>query len=190
MKRIFQALLLFAACFSIWPISAEADFPHSSLQLEAIPAYSDGSDYYIDINDGIPDFEIWQRTTFPFVLFSDLDDLGRVGPAYACLGPETLPTDTRKPMGNFHPSGWQSTQYGDIEGGYLYNRSHLIGYQLCGDNGSPENLFTGTRNLNAGSMLMVETAVEQYGALSDCRNVLLVNAELRRFHNYSYFAHP
>ena len=60
-------------------------------------------------------------------------------------------------MGNYHPSGWQSTRYDDlIDGGNLYNRSHLIGYQLCADDGTPENLFTGTRNLNAGPMLFVE----------------------------------
>ena len=157
---VYAILLLLFLAFN--SISAYADFPHSGVQEESIPKYLDHSDYFIDINDGTPDFEIWQKTTFPFVLFSELDELGRAGPAYACLGPETLPTDVRKPMGNYHPSGWQSTQYEDIDGGYLYNRSHLIGFQLCGDNGSPENLFTGTRNLNAGSMLLVETAVEMY----------------------------
>ena len=157
---VFVVLLL--SLYGINSFQAFADFPHSAVQGESIPEYTDSSNYFIDINDGIPDFEIWQRTSFPFVLFSDLDELGRPGPAYACLGPETLPTDVRKPMGNIHPTGWQSTQYDDIEGGYLYNRSHLIGFQLCGDDGSPENLFTGTRNLNAGSMLLVETAVEMY----------------------------
>ena len=143
--------------------AAYADFPQSGLEPALVPPYTEGSDYYIDINDGVPDFEVWQRTAFPFVLFSPLDDLGRAGAAYACLGPETLPTDVRKPMGNVQPSGWQSTRYEDlVDGGSLFNRSHLIGYQLCGDSGSPENLITGTRNLNAGSMLLVETAVEMY----------------------------
>ena len=117
----------------------------------------------MDINDGIPDFAVWQHTTFPFVLFSELDELGRTGPAYACLGPETLPKDVRKPIGNVTPSGWQSTRYEDlVDGGNLFNRSHLIGFLLCGDNGSPENLITGTRLMNAGSMVMVETAIEMY----------------------------
>ena len=143
--------------------SAESAFPFSPLQEQAIPAYTEGSDYYVDINDGIPDFAVWQHTTFPFVLFSELDDLGRTGPAYACLGPETLPKDVRKPIGNVNPSGWQSTRYDDlIDGGNLYNRSHLIAYQLCGDDGSPENLITGTRLMNAGTMTMVESAVEMY----------------------------
>ena len=119
--------------------AAYADFPQSDLDPVSIPQYTEGSDYYIDINDGVPDFEVWQRTAFPFVLFSPLDDLGQAGPAYACLGPETLPTDVRKPMGNFQPSRWQSIRYEDlVDGGSLFNRSHLIGYQLCGDSGSRE----------------------------------------------------
>ena len=75
------------------PGFAQTAFPHSSLDEKTIPLYTEGASYYTDINDGIPDFEIWQHTIFPFVLFSELDDLGRAGPAYACLGPETLPTD-------------------------------------------------------------------------------------------------
>ena len=119
--------------------AAYADFPQSGLEPASVPQYTEGSDYYIDINDGVPDFEVWQWTAFPFVLFSPLDDLGRAGPAYACLGPETLPTDVRKPMGNVQPSGWQSTRYVDlVDGGNLFNRSHLIGYQLYGDSGSRE----------------------------------------------------
>ena len=96
--------LFILSCFFTYS-SAYADFPRSSLSEDEILHYTVGSDYYIDINDGVPDFEVWQRTAFPFVLFSPLDDLGRAGPAYACLGPETLPTDVRKPMGNVQPSG-------------------------------------------------------------------------------------
>lgn len=163
MKRVvFSLALLLASCLFTFS-SARADFPMSSLSESAIPPYTDGLDYYIEINDGVPSFEIWQRTTFPFVLFSPLDDLGRTGPAYACLGPETLPTDVRKPMRNVQPSGWQSSSYeGLVDGGSLFNRTHLIGFLLCGDDGSPVNIITGTRNLNAGSMLLVETAVEMY----------------------------
>ncbi len=164
--KIYKAIvimLLFALCMGITPAFAENSFPLSSLQEADIPAYTEGSDYYIEVNDNVPDFGVWQYTTMPFVLFSDLDELGRAGPAYACLGPETLPTTTRGPIGNVNPSGWQSTKYEDlVEGGNLYNRSHLIGHLLCGDNGTKENLITGTRNLNAGSMVIVETAVEMY----------------------------
>ena len=165
MKRRIAISLLFAVLLSltIVPVSAEYAFPHSTLLEEEIIPYEDGSDYYIEINDNIPEFAVWQRTAFPFVLFSDLDELGRTGPAYACLGPETLPTDVRGQIGSVYPSGWQNTRYDDlIDGGYLYNRSHLIGYLLCGDSGTKENLFTGTRLLNATTMLLIETAVEMY----------------------------
>ena len=156
----FFALLLLVFFL---PITGHADFPHTTLRAEEIPPYVEGSEYYIEINDGVPDFEVWQRTSYPFVLFSPLDELGRAGPAYACLGPESLPTDVRQPIGNIQPSGWQNTRYDDlVDGGNLFNRSHLIGFQLCGDSGTLENLITGTRNLNAGSMLLVETAVELY----------------------------
>ena len=162
-SRILSIILLFSLCLTIIPAYAEDSFPQSSLQEKDIPAYTDGSDFFIEINENVPDFEVWQRTTMPFVLFSDLDELGRSGPAYACLGPETLPTDVRSPIGNVNPSGWQSTKYEDlVDGGNLYNRSHLIGYLLCGDNGTRENLITGTRNLNAGSMVIVESAIEMY----------------------------
>ena len=86
--RLFCSVLLFM--FSLLTY-AQADFPLPDLDPSSIPPYTEGADYYIDINDGVPDFEVWQRTAFPFVLFSPLDDLGRAGPAYACLGPETLP---------------------------------------------------------------------------------------------------
>ena len=156
-------LLLFALCLGITSAFADNTFPLSSLQEADIPAYIDGSEFYIEINENVPDYEVWQRTTTPFVLFSDLDELGRAGPAYACLGPETMPTATRGPIGNVNPSGWQSTKYEYlVEGGNLYNRSHLIGHLLCGDKGTKENLITGTRNLNAGSMVIVESAVEMY----------------------------
>lgn len=164
MKKSLSLVLAAILIFSCLPLAVSADnsFPQTSLLPDEIPPYSVDSDYYIEIHDGKPDFAIWQRTTFPFVIFSDLDELGRVGPAYACLGPETLPTDVRGQIGNYYPAGWKSTKYDDVDGGYLFNRSHLIGYLLCGDNGSSENLFTGTRHLNAGTMLMVETAIEMY----------------------------
>lgn len=169
MRKTISLFLLLIALFSVFSVPAsgegivESGFPQSLLQPNDIPLYSENSDYYFDINDGMPFFAVWQHTTIPFVIFSPLDSYGRTGPAYACLGPETLPTEPRGPIGNVHPAGWQSTYYEDIvDGGYLYNRSHLIGYQLCGDTGTAENLFTGTRNLNAKSMILVETAIEMF----------------------------
>ncbi len=129
--------------------------------LSAIPQY-EGTDYVVlQINQ--PDFYVWQINSTPYVLFSRLDALGRTGAAMACLGPETLPTQARGNMGNVYPSGWQATQYDDLgEDRYLYNRSHVIAFMLCGDNATPENLFTGTRYLNTGSMVIFESQVADY----------------------------
>ena len=115
------------------------------------------------LNDNIPDFFIREITTEPYVSLSPLDELGRTGTGMACLSSETLPTESRGQIGNIEPSGWQTTRYDDlIEDKYLYNRCHVLGYQLCGDNATPENLFTGTRYLNADSMLFFENKVADY----------------------------
>lgn len=129
--------------------------------LSSIPLY-EGEDYVV-LQNNQPDFYVWQISPTPYVLFSRLDDLGRTGAAMACLGPETLPTQARGGMGNTYPSGWQTTQYSELgEDRYLYNRSHVIAFMLCGDNATPENLFTGTRYLNASSMVIFESQIEDY----------------------------
>ena len=97
------------------------------------------------------------------VRYSPLDALGRCGPALALLGPETLPAEERGPIGSVRPSGWQTVRYDDrIEDRYLYNRCHLIGYQLAGGNDDPENLITGTRFLNVSGMLPLENSLFAY----------------------------
>lgn len=129
--------------------------------LSVVPLY-EGSDYVV-LQNNQPDFYVWQISATPYVLFSRLDAFGRTGAAMACLGPETLPTQARSSMGNVYPSGWQTTQYDELgEDRYLYNRSHVIGFMLCGDNATPENLFTGTRYLNAGGMVIFESQVADY----------------------------
>lgn len=154
------ALLIMAIGF---PSRAEI-LPGETVQgssLTEIPQYN-GFDYVV-INDNQPDFYIWQITDASYVHFSSFDTLGRTGPGMACLGPETLPTEPRGEIGNIQPSGWHTVRYDNlIEDRYLYNRAHVIGYLLCGDNATPENLFTGTRYLNAGSMLQFETIVANY----------------------------
>lgn len=129
--------------------------------LSEIPEYN-GSDYVI-LNDNMPDFSQKDLVTESYVRFSNRDSLGRTGPGMACLGPETLPTEPRSEIGNIRPSGWHTVRYDDlIEDKYLYNRCHVIGYLLCGDNATPENLFTGTRYLNTTSMLPFEISVAEY----------------------------
>ena len=126
-----------------------------------IPAYS--GEASVMIGDGRPFFKAEDLTTEPYYAFSPLDRLGRCGPAMALLGRETLPTEERGPIGDIRPSGWQTVKYEDlIEDRYLYNRCHLIAYQLCGVNADPRNLITGTRYMNTEGMLPLENRVADY----------------------------
>ena len=146
-------LILSVGTYSRADSSISDSVPRSSLY--DIPAY-DGEDFVVLAEQR----RIVNRIE---TMFSKLDDLGRTGPAMACLGPETMPTRPRGQIGNVRPSGWHTTRYDDlIEDRYLYNRAHVIGYLLCGDNATPENLFTGTRHLNANSMLSFEKQVVDY----------------------------
>ena len=129
--------------------------------ISQIPAY-DGSPY-IEINDNKPSFSAEELTTESFEYYSDLDNLGRCGAAYANVGPETMPDEERGPIGEIHPSGWQIANYHDlIDGNYLYNRCHLIAYSLSGENANEKNLITGTRYLNTEGMQPFELEVLEY----------------------------
>lgn len=140
---------------------SQEDVPTSSMKLSDVKAYS--GEPFVAVNNNVPDFYIWQLTTTPFVLFSPLDKNGRTGPAIACLSKELMPTESRMQAEDVKPSGWDNARYDDlIETQYLYNRSHVIGYQFCGDNGSKENLFTGTAYLNTETMLYFEDMVANY----------------------------
>ena len=143
----------------------------SALSFEEVPAYSGTA--FVTVHGNIPDFSISEITTDPYVAFSPLDSLGRTGMGMACLGQETLPVQARGEIGEIYPSGWQTIRYDDlIDDRYLYNRSHVIGYQLCGDNATPENLFTGTRYLNSESMLFFEDKISFYLNQSTNNHVL------------------
>lgn len=124
-----------------------------------IPAWA-GEDTVV-LNGGLPSFSADELTTECFVRFSPLDALGRTGAGTACLGAETLPTRPRGAIdSSIRPSGWHTARYDDlIEDGFLYNRCHVIGYLLCGDDATRENLFTGTRRLNHELMLPFEKQV-------------------------------
>lgn len=97
-----------------------------------------------------------------FESYSELDALGRCGAAYASVGPETMPTEDRGEIGSVKPSGCQSVKYDIVDGKYLYNRCHLIGYQLTAENANEKNLITGTRYLNIEGMLPFENMVADY----------------------------
>ena len=131
-----------------------------SYTLDTLPAY-DGSPYVV-LYDNVPNFPDEDKNTTAFERYSQLDYLDRCGAAYANVGVETMPTEPRGSIGQVKPSGWQTVKYDFIDGKYLYNRCHLIGYQLTAENANPLNLVTGTRYLNVTGMLPFENEVAAY----------------------------
>lgn len=133
---------------------------NSYVSLDAIPAY-DGK-AYVAVNNNEPFFTDSDMTTTAFENYSDLDPLGRCGVAYANICKDIMPTEERGKIGMIKPSGWHTVKYDVIKDRYLYNRCHLIGYQLAGENANPKNLITGTRYLNVEGMLPFENLVADY----------------------------
>lgn len=160
-------------------ILTEADFPYNilallewedqseqsnrgnqTIDLNNIPQY-DGQPYIV-INDNVPYFSDSELSTSSFEVYSDLDDLGRCGAAMASVGQDIMPTEDRGSIGQVKPTGWQTVKYDCVDGKYLYNRCHLIGYQLTAENANKQNLITGTRYLNVEGMLPFENMVADY----------------------------
>lgn len=129
----------------------------------AVPVW-DGAAAYVEVNGNEPYFDVDDRSrTDAFEDYSDLDALGRCGVAYANICTDLMPTEKRGEIGNVRPSGWHTVRYnGVVSGNYLYNRCHLIGYQLAGENANEKNLITGTRYLNIEGMLGFENLVADY----------------------------
>ena len=125
-----------------------------------IPAYTGA--LCIDINHGMPGFTAQDEAHGTFMQFSDLDFEGRCGTAFARIGPDTVSNEKRGDISQVHPSGWVQRKYSFIDDGMLYNRSHLIAHQLCGENANEKNLITGTRTFNAVDMLYYEELVGDY----------------------------
>lgn len=176
-----------------------------------IPDYS-GDTFYI-VNDNVPFFTAAELSTSSFEFYSDLDDLGRCGMVQACVGVDIMPTEERGSIGMVKPTGWQSIKYDCVDGGYLYNRCHLLGYQLTGENANVKNLITGTRSLNIDGMLPFENLIADFVVETEmhvmyrvtphfegdnllCSGVLLEamsiedNGEAVLFNVYAYNAQP
>ena len=130
------------------------------ISLEEVPPFEGYP--YVEINGNVPFFEETEYTTEAFEHYSSLDGLGRCREAYACIGLELMPTKERGEIGGIKPSGWHTVKYDCVEGKYLYNRCHLIGYQLTGENANEKNLITGTRYMNVEGMLPFENAVDDF----------------------------
>jgi len=131
-----------------------------SYALDNIPEYN-GKEY-VTINENKPTFTDEEYITTSFEKYSKLDKLGRAGIAYANIGIELMPTEERESIGMVKPSGWHTVKYDIVSGKYLYNRCHLIGYQLTGENANEKNLITCTRSMNTEGMLKFENEVADY----------------------------
>ncbi len=167
MRRCFACLLSGVLVLSLLLSGCELGLPQEnqqasavSVSLEEVPAYS-GSPY-VELDGNQPGFSLEERTTDSFETYSTLDALGRCGPAYACIGQDLMPTEDRESISSVLPTGWVQAEYDFVEGGSLYNRCHLIGFQLTGENANEENLITGTRYMNVEGMLPFENMVADY----------------------------
>lgn len=128
--------------------------------IEDVPEY-DGQPYVI-LNDNEPEFTKEEITDISYETYSELDELGRCGAAEASVGQDIMPTEERGAIGAVKPTGWQTVKYDFVDGKYLYNRCHLLGYQLTGENANEKNLITGTRYMNVDGMLPFENMVADY----------------------------
>lgn len=156
------ATLIILACiggYSVYQESKkEVELP--SYNIEEIPVYN-GNDSII-INDNKPFFEESDYTTTSYEKYSEFDFLGRCGVATSNIGIDLMPTEERGSIGMVKPSGWHTVKYDIVDGKYLYNRCHLIGYQLTGENANEQNLITCTRQMNTKGMLPYENKVAEY----------------------------
>lgn len=133
---------------------------YHSYDIGDVPEYS--GEKYIVLNNNVPYFKLEDFGKESFEEYSELDSLGRCGRATANVGKDLMPTEERGSIGMVKPTGWHTVKYDFVDGKYLYNRCHLIGYQLTGENANTKNLITCTRNMNAKVMLEFENKVAEY----------------------------
>ena len=162
MKKIFKitalltiVILVLSGCFTNNLTSDE-----EIITLDNIPSY-DGVPY-VAVNGNIPYFSENEITDISFEHYEELDEFGRCTVAFASLGKDLMPTEERGKIGQIKPTGWHTVKYDFVDGKYLYNRCHLIGFQLSGENANNKNLITGTRYMNTEGMLPFENMVADY----------------------------
>ena len=175
-KRFLFLILTIFLCFSlvscqlpeqlafledILPFGSEESQKETPVSLDSIPEF-DGETPYVKINGNLPFFTDDEITDVSFEEYAELDKLGRCGIALASIGKDIMPTEDRGSIGMVKPSGWQTVKYDIVNGKYLYNRCHLIGFQLAGENANEKNLITGTRFMNVDGMLPFENMVADY----------------------------
>ncbi len=159
LKKSPLALVLLIAVVILWKLFGSGERPAYTGTVENIPDYSGNP--YVSIA-AEPEFTEEDKQEEPFEYYSKLDSLGRCGYAMACLDQSLMPTEDRESIRDVYPSGWNNKPYDFVDGGYLYNRCHLIGFQLAGENANERNLITGTRYMNTQGMLPFENMVADY----------------------------
>lgn len=175
MKKLILGLLLSAVlCFGGCMGSESAEETKSGENYEVFEEEASSEEYaeaeippfsgdpYIVINDNIPAFSETDYAEESYEYYSELDDLGRCGVVIANIGSDLMPTEERGNIGHIKPTGWQSVQYDNVDGKSLYNRCHLIGFQLTAENDNEKNLITGTRFMNVQGMLPFENMIADY----------------------------
>ncbi len=170
-KKVYGWLLAVICCLFLTAcaedsLKSEIQGGKESISLDDIPEYS--GEPYVEINGNEPDFPDDGSGEESFETYSELDSLGRCGVAYASVGADLMPTGERESISQVKPTGWQTVKYEHVDGKYLYNRCHLIGYQLSGENANERNLITGTRYMNVEGMLPFENMVADYVKETDC----------------------
>ncbi len=160
MKKIFAILLSLFILVSFSGCVPENTATFDAKTEYSIPEYSKKP--YVEINGNVPYLTIDESAYQSYEEYSRLDYLGRCGVATASIGTDIMPTDEREGIGMIKPTGWQIAKYDFVDGKYLYNRCHLIGFQLTGENANEENLITGTRSMNTKGMLPFENMVADY----------------------------
>ena len=159
-KSVVMVLVLFAVAIGQGFVTNYINSDYPVVSLEDIPAW-DGEPY-IEIDGNVPVFTTDEAVTHAFEEYARLDDWGRCGPAYACVNQRLMPDEERGSISSVTPSGWVNHSYDFVDGGYVYNRCHLIGFQLTGENANERNLITGTRYMNVQGMLPFENMVADH----------------------------
>lgn len=160
-KNLRIILLIIISVYYIYTEVVDPSLSYTpSYNIEEIPEYAEES--YVVINNNEPEFDDLAKKSVSFEVYSELDNLGRAGQAYASLGIDLMPTEERESINSVKPSGWHTVKYDIVNGKYLYNRCHLIGFQLAGENANKNNLITCTRYMNTEGMLDFENEVAEY----------------------------
>lgn len=155
------SVILLVAVALVWQLLSQWLYqPAHGISIEDVPPYSDSP--YVMLDNNQPGFEPEDLTDECYEYYSPLDPLGRCGYAVACVGLETMPTEERGDISRIKPSGWNQAFYDFVDGEALYNRCHLIGFQLTGENANERNLITGTRTMNVEGMLPFENMIADY----------------------------